>query len=96
MIYICKSLNQQLNNMSEENQNEKAPKSPKEVAEMRKNMEDQYRNQMSLLKVQKEYENLLADIEEARYRRVLSTMRISQMLAPEQPDQEEPKEQPTA
>lgn len=96
MIYICKSLNQQLNNMSEENQNEKALKSPKEVAEMRKNMEDQYRNQMSLLQVQKEYENLLADIEEARYRRVLSTMRISQMLAPEQPDQEEPKEQPTA
>jgi len=82
--------------MSEENQNEKALKSPKEVAEMRKNMEDQYRNQMSLLQVQKEYENLLADIEEARYRRVLSTMRISQMLAPEQPDQEEPKEQPTA
>jgi len=96
LIYICKSLNQQLNNMSEENQNEKALKSPKEVAEMRKNMEDQYRNQMSLLQVQKEYENLLADIEEARYRRVLSTMRISQMLAPEQPDQEEPKEQPTA
>jgi hypothetical protein len=41
-----------------------------------------YEEQIPLLKKQQEYEGLLADIEEAKAKRVSFTLRIAQMLTP--------------
>ena len=82
-----------------EQQEEKQTKPPEEMTQMRKNLENYYKEQNAVLTAQKEYECLLADIEDARQRRVLSTMRIAQMLAPEPPAENEPEgempEEPT-
>ena len=74
-----------------EQQEEKQTKTPEEMTQMRKNLENYYKEQNAVLTAQKEYECLLADIEDARQRRVLSTMRIAQMLAPEPPAEDEPE-----
>lgn len=69
--------------------------SPEEYAKMRKNMIDYYKEQLAFLKPQKEYETLLADIEEARARRMAMGIRMAQMASgPEkEPDQ---NDQPTS
>jgi len=63
----------------------------KELQEYRENMKKYYDVQISLLKKQKEYEVLLADIEEARAKRISMNIRIAQMMAPppERPTEEE-------
>lgn len=63
----------------------------KELQEYRENMKKYYDVQISLLKKQKEYEVLLADIEEARGKRIAMNIRIAQMMAgpPEKPTEEQ-------
>jgi hypothetical protein len=65
-----------------ENQ-ENAPKepTPAELAEMRQRMKTYYEEQIPFLKVQNDYESLLADIEENRARRINMSIRIAQMVA---------------
>jgi hypothetical protein len=57
---------------------------PEEYAEMRKKMLAYYKEQLAFLQPQKEYETLLADIEEARARRMTMTIRLTQMTTPQQ------------
>lgn len=60
---------------------------PEEIAEMRTRMESYYDNQIPFLTKQKDYENLLADIEYARARRIEMTIRIAQMtMGPQEED----------
>lgn len=76
--------------MSETNKPQTEP-TEKELAEYRENMKKFYDQQIPLLKKQKEYEVLLADIEEARAKRLTMSMRIAQIMAgpPQAPSQEE-------
>lgn len=62
-------------------------KTPQELDKMRKDLVLYYKEQSVVLEAQKKYECLQADIEDARQRRLLSTMRIAQMLAKD-PDPE--------
>lgn len=76
--------------MSETNKTQAEP-TEKELLEYRENMKKFYDQQIPLLRKQKEYEGLLADIEEARAKRFTMSMRIAQIMAgpPEPPSQEE-------
>lgn len=67
--------------MSEEQDQDREP-TPEELAEYREKMNKFYEEQLPLLRLQKEYETLLADIEEAKTRRVTMVIRQAQMLTP--------------
>jgi hypothetical protein len=71
--------------------NQQTEPTEKELQEYRENMKKYYDVQIGLLKKQKEYEVLLADIEEARAKRISMNIRIAQMMAPppEKPTEEE-------
>jgi hypothetical protein len=60
-----------------------------EIQEMRERMQSYYENQIPFLQKQKEYEMLLADIEQARARRIEMTIRIAQMTMGPQEEMEE-------
>jgi hypothetical protein len=62
-----------------------------EIAEMRSRMHEHYVSEIPMLKVQLEYENTIAGIEEARLKRVTCTMRIAQIMAG--PQQETPNQE---
>lgn len=53
--------------------------SAEEIQEMRERMTAYYENQIPFLEKQLKYENLLADIEMARAKRIEMTIRIAQM-----------------
>jgi hypothetical protein len=53
-----------------------------EIKQMRANMQAYYKEQLPLVKIQAEYEKYLADIEEARARRISMNLRIAQMMTP--------------
>ena len=57
---------------------EKEP-TAEEIQEMRERMHAYYDNQIPFLETQLKYENLLADIELARAKRIEMTIRIAQM-----------------
>jgi hypothetical protein len=61
---------------------------PAEVEAMRKRMTEYYTLQNPLLELQSRYETLLADIEEARCRRVTMNIRLANMVAETQPKEE--------
>jgi endonuclease III len=63
---------------------------PAEVEAMRKRMTEYYKLQNPLLELQSRYETLLADIEEARCRRITMNIRLANMVAETQP--KEPKD----
>ena len=58
-----------------------------ELKAYREKMIQYYKEQIPLLKSQKEYEMLLADIEEARAKRITMSVRIAQIMAgpPQEP-----------
>ena len=70
-------------NTKEESIQEDAPKqlSPEELAEKRKIMKKNYQDQISILTLQLDYEKLLADIEQARAKRMEMIIRQAQMSA---------------
>lgn len=80
--------------MSEATNQEEREPTPQELNEYRENMKKFYDQQIPMLKKQKEYEGLLADIEEARAKRIAMNIRIAQMMAgpPEAPSKEEQDE----
>ena len=72
--------------MSETTNNQEIPQegpemTPAQMAEFRKKATEYYKNQTGVLKAQLEYESLLADIEEARTKRMTMTIRMAQMMA---------------
>lgn len=64
--------------MTNEETVEKEP-TPEEIQEMRDRMQSYYENQIPFLEKQLKYENLLAEIELARAKRIEMTIRIAQM-----------------
>lgn len=77
--------------MSSEPNVEREP-TAEEIAEMREKMQAYYDNQIPFLQKQKEYENLLADIELARAKRIEMTIRIAQMtMGPQDEEADEPE-----
>ena len=79
--------------MSQETNKENKQLSPEEIEKQRKAVVTYYTNQIEMLKVQSEYESLLADIEEHRARRVANIIRQAQMTAgPESEPSEENNE----
>ena len=73
------------NGITDENQNpnpeEKKELTEEEILAMRTNMINFYKEQIDLIKPQAEYEMLLADIEEARLRKLSAKMRYAQLIA---------------
>jgi len=62
-----------------------------EIKQMRANMQAYYKEQLPLVKIQAEYEKYLADIEEARARRISMNLRIAQMMTPPTEPEEGPE-----
>ena len=80
-----------------QNQEQEPQLSDAQMKQMRENMQNFYKQQIPLLKQQCQYEQLLADIEEARAKRLTMSIRIAQMMAgpaqgPEGPKEGEEKE----
>ena len=78
--------------MTNEEIQEREP-TPEEIKEMRERMQSYYENQIPFLETQFKYENLLADIELARAKRIEMTIRIAQMTMG--PQSEEESAEPT-
>jgi succinate dehydrogenase/fumarate reductase flavoprotein subunit len=70
---------------SEKPQEEREP-TPEEVAAYRAEMDKFYDEQLPLLKKQREYEITLADIEEARTRKMTMVLRQIQLSTPPPPE----------
>lgn len=77
--------------MTNEETLEKEP-TAEEIQEMRDRMQSYYDNQIPFLEKQLKYENLLADIELARAKRIEMTIRIAQMTMGPQQEEEETTE----
>jgi 5-methylthioribose kinase len=77
--------------MSEETAQNTAQKvlTPKELQEKRDQITENFKNQIPLLTAQLEYENLLANIEQARAKRMEMIIRQAQMQAGPEPEKEE-------
>lgn len=75
--------------MSQDNIKNQEELTPEQVAELRANMTAYYNDQIPMLELQLKTEALAADLEEARLRRIVATMRIAQIMAG-------PKEDPEA
>lgn len=56
-----------------------AVKTPVELLQIRNKLKEYYSEQISVLIVQKEYETLLADIEDAKARRMMAIIKMAQM-----------------
>lgn len=72
--------------MSEKTNNPNFPEgerelSPEEMAQFRKKAAAYYKDQTLVLEAQFKYETLLAEIEEARAKRMTMTLRMAQMMA---------------
>jgi len=80
--------------MQSENQSQEKQITEEDVKKYREQRKNYYDSEIPLLKKQKEYEVLLADIEEARAKRLAMTYRIAQMMAgpQEEPSDEEKAE----
>jgi len=81
--------------MTNEETLEKEP-TAEEIQEMRERMQSYYENQIPFLEKQLKYENLLADIELARAKRIEMTIRIAQMtMGPQQEEEQDMMPEPT-
>lgn len=69
------------------------PKSPEELAQMRDKLKTYYKEQNEVLIHQKEYETLLADIDEAKLRRMSSIIRMAQLRNQPKEDTPTPKQE---
>ena len=78
--------------MSEETKNTEPTAA--DIKAYRESMSKYYNDEMPLLKKRKEYETLLADIEEARVKRLSMSIRIAQLTSPPPVQEEEPLDEP--
>lgn len=81
----------------ENNQEETAEKqlTEEQLLEIRKRMIKYYKDQIGVLEPQAKYETLLADIEEARARRMQMSIRLAQMMAgPKEAEKKQETETP--
>jgi uncharacterized membrane-anchored protein YhcB (DUF1043 family) len=89
-MYICTKF--KTNNMNQEEKQESKPMTQEELTAQRKNVIKHYNNQIEVLKIQSQYEQLLAEIEMHRAKRMEMIIRQAQMAAG--PQQEEPETDP--
>ena len=83
--------------MSEETNKQAEELTPEQLTAQRLRVVNYYTAQNEILKVQAEYEKLLADIEESRTRRMTMVIRQAQMAAgPEQEEDEQDQPQASA
>ena len=81
--------------MSQETNQETAEQlTPEQLKKRRDDLITYYKNQTLVLEAQFKYESVMADIEEARVKRMTMIMRQAQMAAPQQEEEEE--EEPSA
>jgi hypothetical protein len=52
-----------------------------DILKLRQNVISEFKNEIPLLKLQREYESLIADIEEARLRRTIAVYRLASLEA---------------
>lgn len=69
-------------------ENQQKEMSPEEMAERKAKLTKFYKEQIEFLKVQLEYETLVADVEDQRARATYAQVKVGQMLAG--PPKEEP------
>lgn len=62
-------------------ENQQKEMSPQEMAERKSKLTQFYKEQIEFLKVQLEYETLLADVEDQRARATYAQVKLAQMLA---------------
>lgn len=67
--------------MENQNQDQASEMSGVEMAEMRKKITAQYKEEIIFLKTQSTYEDLMATIEESKFRRYSAMARSSQLFA---------------
>lgn len=68
--------------------------SPEQIAEMRKRTLEFYKSRISFLKVQCEYEKIVADIEEHKLRALTAQIKYAHITAPQEEEEgEETKEE---
>ena len=76
--------------MSQDNiNNQEEELTPEQIKALRENMTAYYNDQIPMLELQLKAESLAADLEEARLKRLVASMRIAQVMAG-------PKEDPEA
>lgn len=61
--------------------NQQKDMSPEEMAERKSKLTQFYKDQIEFLKIQLEYETLLADVEDQRARATYAQVKLAQMLA---------------
>ncbi len=81
--------------MSEETNTQERQMTPEEIKKQRELMMQFYKEETPLLKARKEYETLLADVEEARLRRLVAIVRGTNLTNPPEESQV-PEEQDDA
>lgn len=64
---------------------------PEQMEKRRKDLINYYKNQTAVLEAQFKYEAVMADIEEARVKRMTMIMRQAQMTAPPQEEEDDDK-----
>jgi hypothetical protein len=62
----------------------------KDFAQQKQELIEFYNDAVPQLEAQLQYEDLAADVEEARLRRLMAQMRIAQLMAPPQEEEGEP------
>lgn len=62
-------------------ENQQKEMSPEEMAERKSKLTQFYKEQIEFLKVQLEYETLIADVEDQRARATYAQVKLAQMLA---------------
>lgn len=62
-------------------ENQQKEMSPEEMAERKSKLAQFYKEQIEFLKVQLEYETLIADVEDQRARATYAQVKLAQMLA---------------
>lgn len=76
------------------NMEEEREYTPQEMAAMKKATLEFYKERINVLKFQKEYETLLADIEEAKLRGLLAFMKVAHLKAGPETENEVEQETP--
>lgn len=83
-----------MSSVNEQNDAQEKQLSPEEMLELRTKMLNYYTSQVPVLEVQKTVENLSADIEEARLRRMVAAVRQAQLMVGPKDEEESNEPEP--
>ena len=76
------------------NPNQHEDLSPEELEDKKEEMLEFYENSLRYLKAQFEYEKVLADLDEVRFKRAQIQMQYAMMMAPPEEEEELPQQSP--